>query len=95
MISGSILQMQMHVPENELIKNSYTKSTHLVYFLSIPLTMWLSLIIFGWLNKTNGTNSFSTNRQTKLHTECSEKNDPIIYDVPHMNQQISPYENMS
>uniref|UniRef100_A0AB39A5B8 ATP synthase subunit a n=1 Tax=Sophonia unicolor TaxID=3237925 RepID=A0AB39A5B8_9HEMI len=31
----------------------FTSSSHLVFCLSIALPMWLSFIIYGWMNKTN------------------------------------------
>nr|YP_010996522.1 ATP synthase F0 subunit 6 [Sophonia fuscomarginata]WPC85264.1 ATP synthase F0 subunit 6 [Sophonia fuscomarginata] len=31
----------------------FTSSSHLVFCLSIALPMWLSFMIYGWLNKTN------------------------------------------
>nr|WRK21509.1 ATP synthase F0 subunit 6 [Selenocephalus sp.] len=31
----------------------FTASAHLVFSLSMALTMWFSLMIFGWINKTN------------------------------------------
>nr|YP_010996496.1 ATP synthase F0 subunit 6 [Sophonia microstaina]WPC85238.1 ATP synthase F0 subunit 6 [Sophonia microstaina] len=31
----------------------FTSSSHLVFCLSIALPMWLSFMIYGWMNKTN------------------------------------------
>lgn len=31
----------------------FTRSRHLIFSLSISLPLWLSLIIFGWINNTN------------------------------------------
>nr|YP_009711653.1 ATP synthase F0 subunit 6 [Abrus expansivus]QGA47521.1 ATP synthase F0 subunit 6 [Abrus expansivus] len=31
----------------------FTASAHLVFSLSMALTMWISLMMFGWMNKTN------------------------------------------
>lgn len=31
----------------------FTPSAHVVFSLSLALTMWLSIMLYGWLNKTN------------------------------------------
>nr|ASM41882.1 ATP synthase F0 subunit 6 [Scaphoideus varius] len=31
----------------------FTASSHLVFSLSMSLTLWISLMLFGWINKTN------------------------------------------
>lgn len=31
----------------------FTPSAHIVFSLSLALTIWLSIILYGWLNKTN------------------------------------------
>nr|QWC53818.1 ATP synthase F0 subunit 6 [Concaveplana rufolineata] len=36
-----------------LLPYVFTSSSHLVFCLSIALPMWLSFMIYGWLNKTN------------------------------------------
>lgn len=36
-----------------LIPYVFTSSAHISFSLSISLTLWISLIIFGWINKTN------------------------------------------
>nr|YP_010996483.1 ATP synthase F0 subunit 6 [Sophonia nigrilineata]WPC85225.1 ATP synthase F0 subunit 6 [Sophonia nigrilineata] len=36
-----------------LIPYVFTSSSHLVFCLSLALPMWLSFMIYGWLNKTN------------------------------------------
>nr|AJE26412.1 ATP synthase F0 subunit 6 [Cosmoscarta bispecularis]AZL35832.1 ATP synthase F0 subunit 6 [Cosmoscarta bispecularis]QHR79672.1 ATP synthase F0 subunit 6 [Cosmoscarta dorsimacula] len=36
-----------------LLPYIFTSSSHLVFTLSLALPMWLTLMIFGWLNKTN------------------------------------------
>lgn len=36
-----------------LLPYVFTSSAHLVFSISMALTIWLSLIIFGWINKTN------------------------------------------
>nr|QFK69052.1 ATP synthase F0 subunit 6 [Phymatostetha signifera] len=36
-----------------LLPYVYTSSSHLVFTLSMALPMWLSLMMFGWINKTN------------------------------------------
>nr|AZL35819.1 ATP synthase F0 subunit 6 [Cosmoscarta heros] len=36
-----------------LLPYIFTSSSHLVFTLSLALPMWLMLMIFGWLNKTN------------------------------------------
>nr|AZL35872.1 ATP synthase F0 subunit 6 [Cosmoscarta exultans] len=36
-----------------LLPYIFTSSSHLVFTLSMALPMWLMLMIFGWLNKTN------------------------------------------
>lgn len=36
-----------------LLPYIFTASAHLVFSLTIALTMWISLILFGWINKTN------------------------------------------
>nr|ATD53003.1 ATP synthase F0 subunit 6 [Psammotettix sp. EMHAU-2015-Zz053036] len=36
-----------------LLPYVFTSSAHMTFSLSMALTMWLSLMIYGWLNKTN------------------------------------------
>nr|YP_009917449.1 ATP synthase F0 subunit 6 [Drabescus ineffectus]QLJ57897.1 ATP synthase F0 subunit 6 [Drabescus ineffectus] len=36
-----------------LIPYIFTASSHLIFSLSLALSMWISLMIFGWFNKTN------------------------------------------
>nr|AZL35859.1 ATP synthase F0 subunit 6 [Cosmoscarta mandarina] len=36
-----------------LLPYIFTSSSHLVFTLSLALPLWLMLMIFGWLNKTN------------------------------------------
>nr|UGK73260.1 ATP synthase F0 subunit 6 [Roxasellana stellata] len=31
----------------------FTSSAHLVYSLTLALSLWISLMLFGWINKTN------------------------------------------
>nr|UPL65342.1 ATPase subunit 6 [Piesma cf. maculatum] len=36
-----------------LLPYIFTSSSHLTYTLTLALPMWLALMIFGWINKTN------------------------------------------
>lgn len=36
-----------------LLPYIFTASAHLVFSLTIALTIWISLMLFGWINKTN------------------------------------------
>nr|QFK69065.1 ATP synthase F0 subunit 6 [Phymatostetha stalii]QFK69104.1 ATP synthase F0 subunit 6 [Phymatostetha sp. B13] len=36
-----------------LLPYVFTSSSHLVFTLSMALPMWISLMMFGWINKTN------------------------------------------
>lgn len=36
-----------------LLPYIFTASSHLVFSLALALTLWISIILFGWVNKTN------------------------------------------
>nr|YP_010272346.1 ATP synthase F0 subunit 6 [Parascaphoidella transversa]UKE80330.1 ATP synthase F0 subunit 6 [Parascaphoidella transversa] len=36
-----------------LLPYVFTASSHLVFSLTMALTLWISLMLFGWINKTN------------------------------------------
>nr|ATD53016.1 ATP synthase F0 subunit 6 [Deltocephalinae sp. EMHAU-2015-Zz052318] len=36
-----------------LLPYVFTASAHMVFSLSLALTIWMSLMLFGWINKTN------------------------------------------